>query len=745
VLAACLLSLALGQPAHAAIGLPTNLGIQSSKTAGTTLSLTIAGGVPDGDSIIVTFAMNYSIAAGVSCADNRGNSYAVDVDAAQVPSGGGSSGVRTVVCSAHNVQGVTAGTIVTVTHPSVTARAMAALSVSGLAKTSPVDQTAAGASGTGPLPSCNTTLPPTTFADELLVAAIGVEGPSGDTLTYPFAWTALVKSGTTGGSSSSNATVNRAYRIVSATGTYGVTGTSLSPPALWASGLVSYKAAPPSAIYYSVGTNAGALYGPANASATSGTLTLAAAAANNIGVGDEIRLGSTGRYYITGRVSSTVFTIQNSGYNGGTPGDTNITFGSQSISIYRAFNSLRDAFLNTAPAYYGDGNHLKTTNLVTGNYQLNIACYADGVMSMANADEVDILTDTTGPANYIRVYTPVLPNEVGVSQRHTGVWGTGFQLSGSNSDIIQIDDDYVRIEGLTILATVNDNVAMWGGIWAAPNGASDVRISKNIIKGNVADASGRQAYGILVGRGNSDVVRVWDNIVYNYPTVSASVSICIAIQYGTVYIFNNTVYDCNTGFQIQNSASAVQLRNNVSISDIFNTTYFVDYVDNFGATRSSNVSSDGTSETPALRNMILYATYFRNTTAGSEDLHLKASSLSLWGQNGTDLSADANLPVTDDIDGEARTRPDIGADEFRAGAIYYSVGISGAVPTLLYNGNASASAGALSRRSSRSRTPPRTAAPRGPPTSASPPRASRSAARLPPSSWRRRTPPTPAT
>ena len=191
ILAAGLLSLALGGSAHAAIGTPVDLGTASSKTAGTTLALTLAGAVPAGNSIIVTFAMNYSVSGGVSCADNRGNSYAVDVDAAQVPSGGGSSGVRTVVCSAHDVVGVTAGTIITVTHPSVTARAMAALSVSGLAKTSPVDQTTAGASGASQLPSCNTALPPTTFANELLVAAIGVEGPSGDTLTYAGAWTAL--------------------------------------------------------------------------------------------------------------------------------------------------------------------------------------------------------------------------------------------------------------------------------------------------------------------------------------------------------------------------------------------------------------------------------------------------------------------------------------------------------------------------------------------------------------------------
>ena len=69
-----------------------------------------------------------------------------------------------------------------------------------------------------------------------------------------------------------------------------------------------------------------------------------------------------------------------------------------------------------------------------------------------------------------------------------------------------------------------------------------------------------------------------------------------------------------------------------------------------------------------------YATYFTNTTPGTEDLHLKATSLSLWGWNGTDLAGDANLPVTNDIDRGARVRPDIGADEFAATPPFRSVG-----------------------------------------------------------------------
>ncbi|NIO62460.1 MAG: DNRLRE domain-containing protein, partial [Gammaproteobacteria bacterium] len=68
---------------------------------------------------------------------------------------------------------------------------------------------------------------------------------------------------------------------------------------------IAYNSATP--IFYSVGTDTSALYS-GNASASSGILTLLGGpAADKIGVGDEVRVGSN-RYYITGRNSSTEFT-----------------------------------------------------------------------------------------------------------------------------------------------------------------------------------------------------------------------------------------------------------------------------------------------------------------------------------------------------------------------------------------------------------------------------------------------------
>jgi hypothetical protein len=171
-------------------------------------------------------------------------------------------------------------------------------------------------------------------------------------------------------------------------------------------------------------------------------------AANKIGVGDEIRLGAN-RYYITGRNSATEFTIQNSAANGGTPGDTNITFGSTAITIFRAFNTL-----SAAEAGSSDASHLNASDLVAGNLQLNWTCYDDGAMN----DGITVIDGwTTGPANYIRIYTPTDTNEVGASQRHTGTAGTGFRLTPSfdltatlSFWYIEILEEYVRIEGIEV-------------------------------------------------------------------------------------------------------------------------------------------------------------------------------------------------------------------------------------------------------------------------------------------------------
>ena len=163
------------------------------------------------------------------------------------------------------------------------------------------------------------------------------------------------------------------------------------------------------------------------------------------------------------------------------------------------------------------------------------------------------------------------------------------------------------------------------------------------------------AYGIAIGMSAADVNKVWNNVIFNFPITSGTQGVGIVIDAGTAYVFNNTVYNCDRGIWNNSGGTGHVVRNNASINYALNTTRpFVDYYLLAGTTRSNNVSSDTTSETVALRNKTAYATYFKNTTSGTEDFHLRGYSLGLWGSSGADLSADANLPVTDDVDGGPR-------------------------------------------------------------------------------------------
>ena len=224
---------ALAQIAHV-----KNLPVNSTKTTGTSLAITLTSGVAAGNSIVVSFAMNPASGT-VSCTDSASNTYSLD---REHTNGSDTSGVRTLIFSAHNVAALVTNNTITCTHPSVGARAMSASEFSGLLTSGAKDQ-ATSATGNGTSPNSGTTAT-TTQPDELLIGAIGVEGPSGDTFTPGTNYTTGTRSGTSGGNALTNITINPEYRIVSATGAYAATAT-LGTSRQWSALIVTYKGVPP--------------------------------------------------------------------------------------------------------------------------------------------------------------------------------------------------------------------------------------------------------------------------------------------------------------------------------------------------------------------------------------------------------------------------------------------------------------------------------------------------------------------
>ena len=137
---------------------------------------------------------------------------------------------------------------------------------------------------------------------------------------------------------------------------------------------------------------------------------------DNVGVGDVLQYQVAATTYLAvihGRASNTTYTAFST--NGTTP---QAAVAGTTVQVFRAYTFLakwesldeNDTLDNLVE------NFDASTDLVAAGIVMSVACYADGPDCY-----VDITGWTTGPDNYIRIFTPALPSEAGVSQRHAGV------------------------------------------------------------------------------------------------------------------------------------------------------------------------------------------------------------------------------------------------------------------------------------------------------------------------------------
>lgn len=406
------------------------------------------------------------------------------------------------------------------------------------------------------------------------------------------------------------------------------------------------KQTSPKVIYYSVGLRTDALY-TGSASAQNGILTLGSPAPDNVGVGDEVRVGSD-RYYISRRNSSTSFSIQTA------TGSAVPNFGQQSITIYRAFDRLNTALM----AEFGgvcaaDSNHLKTGDLVAGNIQLYIACYGDGV----DDQQAGIRGWTTSPINYIKIFTPVSDTEVGNSQRHKGVWNSADAYAihsitnGVDQPAINCNAPHVRIDGLQI--EVESQYSGGSGILCYEQGNGEFDVSNSIVKATLHGPSG-SGIGIYVynNSGNGPFIRFWNNIVYDFAD-SASAGIQIHSGSTSGMIVNNTLANCYMG--ITGPIDQVALKNNLTngcVRGIFPWN-------GYSAENDYNISSSKEWDlaAPHSRDSV----FVQFVDSANHDFHV-----SLTDSIAKDRGLADPIPglFSNDIDGQLRTTPwDVGADE----------------------------------------------------------------------------------
>ena len=405
------------------------------------------------------------------------------------------------------------------------------------------------------------------------------------------------------------------------------------------------------AIYYSVGQSSSDLKSgsPTLSIDSSGNGTLSVSQTGNMGVGDYIEYGTSpyAKAYITGKTSSTVWTVQSA------------TGSSLGVATTEPVNSIKHAYtsLNGAIAGASGSTMMNTTDLYTNNLQLSVPCYMDS--GTADTTAVTISGYTTALTNYVRIYTPMGANESNNSQRHSGKWDEGkykLVITGGYTGVLDVQVNNTYIDGLQIKrdtpagSYVSD---IYGG-----SATSNIRVSNNILTG-VFGGTTDNSRAIYLLPNNS---YIWNNIIYGFRNGSYANMAGILFNNGiTCYVYNNTIYNNYIGIS---GGSIVIAKNNLS----YNNTY--DYSGSFDASSTNNISKDATSPNTALRNKTV-----NFVDSANYDFHLAEADTAAR-NSGADLSTDAINRVPTDIDGNSRPTLgayDIGADEGST-YIYYSVG-----------------------------------------------------------------------
>jgi hypothetical protein len=171
---------------------------------------------------------------------------------------------------------------------------------------------------------------------------------------------------------------------------------------------------------------------------------------------------------------------------------------------------------------------------------------------------------TTGENNYLKVFTPSIDSEIGLSQRHTGKWDDDKYRLETNDTALKVISDYIKIKGLQILMISNKNHEH--GVRCEPydNAGQHILISNNIIKAILSESAATN-YGITAVHSASHtekVIYIWNNVIYDWRFANVGRGISISSTWDSAFIYNNIVYNSAEGY-IHNGVSPIA-KNNIA-------------------------------------------------------------------------------------------------------------------------------------------------------------------------------------
>jgi hypothetical protein len=429
-------------------------------------------------------------------------------------------------------------------------------------------------------------------------------------------------------------------------------------------GLLTVQAAnAATSVYYSVGQNTNDnKTGSPTVTIVGGTATFSVAqTATNMGVGDRVTYNGTVVAYISGKVSTTQWTLVTA--TGAIPA---------AVPSAVTVNSIAHEYGDLQAAITGakDATHLNTANLTVGDHILNIPCYfdtgAETDSGVGTGNGVTVSGYTTSPSDYIKIYTPNNTQfEVNQSQRHPGFWtDTAYHIDSGNwyGSRLVISNSNVKIIGLQIgsenhdgdtdeilvtTATPGQNIAYTG-----------IEIGYCIIRGGVVFLPVVN-YGIHIDstvRGST--VSIYNNMIYNTQTAG------IMAEYTTgshIYVYNCTLVGPNITPNISKGISA-NLEGDATLEVIntiaqgWSTGFGLSEYDGSSDYNISNLTTDAPGSHSKQSTIVTFV------NAAANDYHLSPSDTAARGA-GTNLSGSETL-FNDDIDGQTRVNPwDIGADQ----------------------------------------------------------------------------------
>lgn len=400
-----------------------------------------------------------------------------------------------------------------------------------------------------------------------------------------------------------------------------------------------------------------------------GTLTISGSTAtfsvsqpDSIGVGDAIQYDSDGNSsidaicFIHGRTSGTEYTVKNA--SGAAP--TAVT-GDEDWDVYRAYvdiDHVEGGTENTgidAAVRAFDG---AARNLDSNGEIFNLAFYAGSEsITLLDWDSWD-----TSATEYLRLFSPHDPSEVGISQknRYTITAGSLFFDYAASTDLT----GHVRIDGLNFSSTgqaIEFEFSTSGG---------DYRVSNCNFYSNGTNLTNNSAFLFngLSGAGNGGcTIRVWNCFISGFRSTDGGndgYGVWMTGNLGNepnVFFFNNTIVDCDKGILNLYNAGLFRLINNV----------VMDCTDAWQFTTLHGDSDWNITDLndPLWENNDIMSTELTFVDAENRNFHLTSSDAAI--AIGTDLSEHANLPFSTDIDGDTRTTWNMGADEFQSSQNYY--------------------------------------------------------------------------